>query len=144
MLPRMTRLAHGPLAVALTLALLLTVGAPTAACAEDHDVEPPSIAPFVVLGAGGVAILGGGLFALMSAGAHSSAMNATSHADAVGANGDAQTFAHVANALLVTGGALALLGLGWMTVELTRATRQGGATAYLDVGPASLTLRGSF
>jgi hypothetical protein len=116
-----------------------------AAPAHAEDVEPPSPAPFVVLAAGGIAILGGGLFALMSSGASSGAMDATSHADAVAANGNAQTFAHVANALLVTGAALALLGAGWMTVELTRAERQGGAaTAHLDLGPTSLTLRGTF
>src|SRR5690606_15245442 len=126
----------------------LSVGVATAgtARAQDTDTEDgsgPSILPFVVAGAGVVAIGAGGIFALQADSAADEAREADDHRTALDRAESSESLTNTANLMLLTGGVLLAVGVAWAAVEITDADDEGGGTALL-VGPGSLALRGAF
>jgi tetratricopeptide (TPR) repeat protein len=93
--------------------------------------EAAPIAPWIVLGAGGLVLAGGGVFGLVASDRESAARNEAIQRDAVQAHDDAKTYATVANVGFVVGGALALTGLVWVIwANVTRAPRSASATPF--------------
>jgi len=122
----------------LAVAVLSLVGTQVA---EAQD--PPSMAPLVVMGVGGVSLIFGGVFAGLAASAYDSAESDPNHESAAGSVSSGDTFTTLSNTMLVLGGSLLLLGIGWTSVEFSRPSRTG-MTARLDIGPGSLSLSGTF
>lgn len=130
-----------------TLCCGLLLGGTARAQDDEGDAESeasgPSAIPFVIAGAGLVALGGGVLFAMSSSSATEDARNATVHEEALEHMESAESATNTANLLYLLGGSLLALGVGWAAVEITDAEDEETATA-LVIGPGSLALRGSF
>lgn len=129
--------------VAPLLALAL-LGATGSAHAQDDEGSDLPVVPLVVSGAGVVIVGLGGLFALRASTAHDDAVNETDFGTASQRADDARSLTSTANLLLLAGGAVLAVGLGWTAVELTDPDDDGGGGSALVIGPGSLAVRGDF
>ncbi len=100
------------------------------------------IAPWLLVGGGGVVVGVGVALGVLSQDLASQAAAEPVQVEAVALHSDAQTFATVANVLYVAGGVIAGAGLVWGVVSLTSG--DGDAQARLEVGPGSVGVRGTF
>jgi hypothetical protein len=122
------------------LALVLAVGLFTLGPSSEAQADDLPIGPIVVLGAGGASFLLGGLFALLSISAYDTAEEATTQTDAVAARDRGSTFATAGNFMFLFGSVFAMVGLGWLSIELTRSD---DSSVALNIGPGSLALSGT-
>ncbi|MFK7986411.1 MAG: tol-pal system YbgF family protein [Sandaracinaceae bacterium] len=104
-----------------------------------RDASSPSPVPWVVLGVGVAALVSAIPFGVLFDDAVMQSRAAADHRAAAGPAADAEVYAVTADALLIAGGALALAGLIWGTVEVS-------ATTSVDValGPTGVVARGAF
>jgi tetratricopeptide (TPR) repeat protein len=79
--------------------------------------RPVNTTPFVMMGVGVAAIIGGGAFGYMSAARHDDAVKAPVQADAQRYQDRAETYALTANVMFVAGGAFAAGGLVWALIN---------------------------
>ena len=98
-----------------------------------------AIVPWVVAGVGVVGLGVGVGLGLAAQSRHRSAVDAPGQDDALRKQGGAELLATGATIAFVAGGAVAAVGLGWLSVRLFTA-----GPANVVVGPASLGLRGAF
>jgi tetratricopeptide (TPR) repeat protein len=95
--------------------------------------KPDRTMSYIFMGAGGLALVGSGVFALMASGAHGDFEDAATLADRRSAASDGQTYSVVADSLLGVGVVLAAVGVVFF---FTAEPEQGEAATTLRVMPA--------
>ncbi|MAQ15143.1 MAG: hypothetical protein CMN30_10175 [Sandaracinus sp.] len=114
--------------------------------AEARAAEASGPSPWSILVlAGGGGLLGAGLvFGILARSERDEAQAEVVHATRVSRGEDAERLATVANVLFGVGGALAVAGATWLTVELVSRRRARAATLALTPFPGGLSLSGTF
>ena len=120
-----------------------------AAVAAEPPPEPPrkrSVAPYVVMGAGGVGLVVGTVFGFKALSRKSSATDEPTQQKAIDLRDSGKTFATVSNVSFVVGAVLVAGGAVWWVLDGTSTRRRGGALppVQLGVGPGAVHFAGTF
>jgi tetratricopeptide (TPR) repeat protein len=108
--------------------------------------EPPpshSAVPLVVAGVGVAAAGTGVVLWVVARGRHEAAVSDTVQSASVEAQGEARRWATAGNVLVIAGGVVAAVGVGWAILDRARAAPEQ-RSARLVVGPAGIALVGGF
>ncbi len=110
--------------------------------ATDSGSRGGSIAPWIVVGAGGAVAGTGAVFAILSRGKYDDARSANSGQAADDARKSGDTFTTVGNVAMIAGGVVVAGGLSWVLLGGNSRSREPAALE-LTVSPTQLSVGGS-
>jgi tetratricopeptide (TPR) repeat protein len=100
-----------------------------------HARKPPSVVPWVVVGAGAAGLAAGTTFGILAVLRHNTALDDRSQQDTSNDNATAKSFATVADVAFIVGGAVAVAGTIWGLLDL-KAAGASERTGLPSVRPA--------
>jgi len=119
--------------------------APTEQEPEPASSDGPSAAPWIVAGVGVLGIGVGAILGGLALSAHDEALTAPSQEETASAQDRAEGLALGSTIAFIAGGVIAAVGVTWGVIDLMGSGGSGEeASARLEVGPGSVSVRGRF